>query len=290
MTGQEVDPLEEVEEIDAADSRQDVVADADPPKYSDDDANEARMFGWKSPDEWEGQKPDWYIPDPTEFLDKRVKSSRVFKTMQEKIAESERASKETARRLQAMYERSVETQKAAHEQKLAEIVARQRAAVDSADPDEFDRVEAERRKHVENAPRANHEPQPGPQQIPPEVVEYRASEKGQWLNNPILHRTAAELIDARPDIQAKGVAAQLEFAETEIRRMYPAYFPAPQPPKSQPRQVVDAGGLAGGSRHNTAFQKLPSDAKSQFAAFVKSGIFKDTNEDKEFYANEYNAV
>ncbi|MDC0657055.1 hypothetical protein N6L27_03495 [Leisingera sp. SS27] len=258
------------------------------PQWSDEDAEEARLFGWKSPDEWQGDKPAGYIDNPEEFLD-RVKRSRIFSTMSEKLETQEREARETARRMEAMNTAALERQKAQFDADMDRITKQQRQAAADADPDRFDELENQRQALMKQQPQ---EPVQTPQ-VDPFVENYRASEQGAWLNNPVLFNTGRELINARPDIMLQPPQKQVEFAEAELRKMYPAYFPQPDnpKPKPKPRQAVDPGGLGGGGAvASGAFTKLPADAKAQFKRFVEQGVFKNTKEDQEEFANDFNAA
>lgn len=260
------------------------------PKWSDEDADEARLFGWKSPDEWQGDKPAGYIDNPEEFLD-RVKRSRIFSTMNEKLEAREREALETARRMEAMNSAALERQREQHEAALSRIAKQQRQAAANADTDRFDELERERQELSRQKPQ-----DPTPPPVPatdPYVEQYRVSEQGAWLGNPVLYNTGRELINARPDVMAQPPQKQIEFVEAELRKMYPAYFPQAETPKPkpQPRQSVDPGGLGGSpASAQGAFSKLPADAKAQFKRFVGQGVFKDTKEDREEFANDFNAA
>ena len=243
------------------------------PSWSPDDEDEARLFGWKSPDEWQGEVPKGYIDNPEDFLN-RVQKSKIFKTMTERL-------ETTTAGLERVNEMALRRQQEQHEAQLTSARKARDAAFQSGDEDAYN--EANEREQTLLAKPV----QAAPPQTPAEVEQYRQSETGAWLANPILHETAKKLIDARPDIMAQAPAAQIAFAEGEIRKMYPAYFPAPKTQKTPPRQVVDSGGLAGGGAGRSPFDKLPADAKATFNRFVEQGIFKNTAQDKKEYADEY---
>ena len=253
------------------------------PEWSPEDEEEARLFGWKPKTEWQGELPQGYIEKPEEFLD-RVKRSRIFKTMQDKLSDQER-------KLGAMSDKALERQRQQHEAQLQDITAKQRRAVEEADTDAWDRLEKQKTDLQKNQPQA----EPAQQQVDPYLTEYRGTEQGAWTNNPVLVQTGVQLLNANPvvngaPILAQDAKAQVAYAEQELRKMYPAYFPSQTKPA--PRQNVDAGGLASGapSSARTAFDKLPSDARQAFKRFVERGVYQDNKQDREEYANEYNAA
>ena len=242
--------------------------------WADEDESEAKLFGWKAPDQWQGEKPEGYIDNPKEYLD-RVQRSRIFQTMQEKMAEQER-------KLAAMNDKALERQKADYDRQLAQIAQRQRQAVEEADTETFDRLERQKSELAKQAPEA---PKP---QAPQEVVQFR--EANAWAKDPVLWNEAIEAVDvglSQGLVQSDDPAGQLQFAERTILAKYPHLKPQEAPkPK---RQMVDSGGLAGGAPSGrAAFDKLPADAKSTFQRFVSKGIYEDTAKDKEEYAREYN--
>lgn len=295
---------EEIEEVDAADIVQEDIADAEDghedggadkataPEWSAEDEEEARLFGWKSPDEWQGDKPAGYIGKPDEFLE-RVQRSRIFKTMQEKLQSTESQAAELARKQEAMNQRAIERQREIHEAEMQRISAAQRRAVDEADTETYDRLEAEKRGLAERQQTQQEQHQPPPRTTPdPFISQYR--DENDWAKDPILWREASQVVDMGIQagiIQTDDPRAQIELVERTFRNKYPHMFQSKDRPAPAP-QRVDGGGLAsgGGARASGAFAKLPGDAKASFTRFVKEGLYKDTKEDREEFANEYNAA
>src|SRR6056297_2062419 len=172
-------PSEAVSEPDAAPAEP-----AAPVKnWSDDDEQEARLFGWKSPDEWKGEKPAGYIDDPKEFLG-RVERSRIFQTMQDKMSEQER-------KLAAMNDKALERQRADYETQMRRITQLQRKAVEDADTDAYDNLERHRQELSKNAPQPEQLQQP--QAAPPEVEQFRKS--NDWAKDPVLWAEAVQAVD-----------------------------------------------------------------------------------------------
>ena len=285
---------EDVQEIDADDIVQEDVVGVEPvveeepaaPEWTAEDEEEARLFGWKSPDEWQGDKPAGYIGKPDEFLD-RVQRSRIFKTMQDKLQTTETRAEEIARKQEAMNHKALERQRDQHTAEMARITTAQRVAASEADVDAYDALETQRQGLIKQAPQETPEQ---PQNAPDPVLDaYRSSDDGKWLDNPILAKTAVDLINGNKEVLLRGTQEQIAYAEAEVRKLYPAYFPqaAAMP---APRTAVDGGGLAGGAgaRPNGAFGKLPGEAKTSFTRFVKEGLYTDSKEDREDFANEYN--
>lgn len=276
---------EEIQEIEAVAETPEAVETPDvpqAPQWSQEDVEEAKLFGWKAPEEWQGEKPEGYIDDPSDFL-ARVQRSRIFKTMQEKLERTETAAQEQSRKLEAMNRMALERQREMHERALAEVRARRDQAAEDGDIDAYKRHVAQEQEIAKAAPQpvqAQHEP-------PPEVVAYTSSEDGQWLKDPVLYAAAYDAIERNRAIQAAPPMGQIEYAKAQVRMMFPDKFKTPTPPA--PKATVDPGGMApaiGGQR--SEYDKLPASAKSTFQRFVKEGLFTDNKEGREKYAAEYN--
>lgn len=256
------------------------------PKWSREDAEEAKLFGWKAPDEWQGEKPEGYIDNPEEYLG-RVQRSRIFKTMQEKLEQAETTSQEQARKLEALNQRALERQRESYEVEISRISQGQRRAVEEGDTDAYDALERQRQnlKPVEApAAQANQGP-------PPEIASYMSSNDGEWLNDPVLRSAGADIIERTPGAKMLAPLEQAEFAQKQLQQIYPDRFPKSAKPQQPVRNTVDPGGLAPAAMSKrSAYDALPSDAKTAFKRYVGEGLFADTKEGREEFANEYNAA
>ncbi len=176
----------------------------------------------------------------------------------------------------------MERERAAWQAKLAELEGRQRRAVETADVQEFDRVQAEKRAMT---PPPVVQP-PAPPQINQAVVQDYIA-RNDWAKDPALRTEGALAIDAamKSGTIFRDEAEQLEYAEGVMRRKYPHMFQSAQPP----RQRVDAGGLAGGSVGRSDFDKLPPEAKVAFQRAVARGDFTNDAKGKAQYLEYYNA-
>lgn len=251
------------------------------PTYTAEDADEARTFGWKAPEEWVGEKPAGYIGDPKAYLD-RLNNMKPFRAIKERMDLQQREFEERTRKLEMLTAAQVKAQKDTYERELADIKKQQRAAVELADADQYDALEA--RKAALQAPVAVAPAAPAPD---PYVADYMA--KNEWVRNPVLKDIGARLI-SEGGMTGKPVQDQIAYAEREIRRMYPAYFPAEAQTTQKPMtQRVDSGGLGFASKAGE-FSKLPPEAKAAFARFASEGLYPNTDEGKKTYADQYNAA
>jgi hypothetical protein len=276
----------QIDEIDAEElENAPEIETPEPPakEWTDDDENEARAFGWKAPEEWAGEKPSGYIDDPRRYLE-RAESFRPFKVLREK-AEKEKADFDARiARMEAITAKTLEAQKAQYERDMEAIRRQQLEAVETADRDRYEALEQAKSK-LTRPPEAPEQPARA-SPIEHEVDEY--AKTNDWVKNPILRQAGAQLIEAN-GYAGRPVREQLEFAEREVRKLYPGAFqPAPVATPQKPvAQRVDGGGL-GGSAKSSAFAALPSEAKNAFARFVEQGIFENTDAGKKRYADEYN--
>ena len=260
------------------------------PQWSEEDEQEARLFGWKPPEEWQGEKPAGYIDNPEEYLG-RVKRSRIFKTMQDKIEAQEQQQAEVQRKQEEMNRRALERQREQYEAEMQRLTESQRKAVEEADTESYDRIERQKQELSKSAPAAEQEPQGDPF-----VAQYAETDDGAWIKNPVLLNTGSQIINANPAMAKADAETQVKYAEQELRKLYPAYFPDKQAAqngqqRTQQPAKVDGGGLGqGAAGQSSAFGKLPSDAKAQFKRFVDQGLYEDNKKDREEYANEYNAA
>lgn len=251
-----------------------------PKNWSEDEEAEARAFGWKSPDEWTGEKPPGYIDNPQDYI-ARLNNFTPFRKVREELENSKREFNERTRRLEAMQAQAMEKQRQQYEARMQEIHAGKRRAVEEADTQAYDRWEQQER--ALGAPPQWPQQQPQDQGPAPEVEQY--IQTNDWAKDPILWDFAARSVDANPEIMAKSPGEQLAYAEQKVREYFPHKFE--QPKQRQQRQMVDGGGLAGG-RQKGAFDKLPAEAKEQFRKFVKEGLFTDDEAGKKEYADGYN--
>lgn len=275
----------DTDDLSQVDDQADAAGDAPPaePEWSDEEADEARAFGWKAPDEWGGEKPPTYVGDPRSYME-RIQNSKPFKVLTERQAKLEAEFSERARKLDEMNARAMEAQRAKYEADMQDITARQRRAVELADPDAFDALEKQRSAMVAPEPVA-----PVVPDVDPYVQEY--AKQNDWVNNPVLRDAGSKIIDANPAARAMSAKDQLAYAEQEVRKMYPAYFTADEPDanKPAPRQRVDGGGLgSAAAQAKDPFNKLPTEAKAAFKRFVSEGIFENTAEGRKAYVADYN--
>lgn len=266
----------EVPEIEHAESG---TQETPKPSWNAEAEEEARAFGWKSPDEWKGDIPPTYIDNPEAYLE-RLQKAKPFRVMQERLAEQQ----EALRKIEAMNERALQMQRQQYEARLHEVEAAKLQAVQAGDVDRYKALEGQERQ-LQGAMTQ------GGQDDPSEYVNtYAKSDEGKWVEDPALRALGAQIIEANPGIKSRPAAEQIAYAKQALERLHPHLFQSPQSePKPAPRtSPVEGGSLAAGRIGSDPFSKLPADAKAAFKRFASEGLFKDTPEGRKAYAEEYN--
>jgi hypothetical protein len=257
------------------------------PQVAPDDVEEARLFGWKAPEEWVGDKPAGYIDDPKRYLD-RIKDSRIFKTLNEQRERERRQMEDHLRRLDHVSGEAVKMLRAEYDAKVAQLNAQQRQAVETADVAQYERLQ--RQKDSLRPPQFD--AAPVAPQASPVVAEYEA--KNEWVKDPVLRMEGAQAIDLamRSGTRFADEAAQLQYAEGVMRRKYPHMFQPAQAAQTAPTGParVDSGGLAAGGAFGkaSAFAKLPPEAQAQFRKDAERGLFSNDEKGRARYAELYN--
>ncbi|WP_386681846.1 hypothetical protein [Loktanella sp. R86503] len=239
---------------------------------------QARKYGWRPQSEFDRAPASWV--DADRFLELPATNVKVLRDeMKQRDEDYKRQIEEVTRGTKMAVERVRAQEQQRYEADLAAIRAAKREAVDMADVKAYEA--AEQREQALKAPDAQAQPtQPDGPQVDPYVQEYASA--NDWLKNPILFDTAKRLIDANPAALQMGAKDQLAYAETEIKRMYPGYFPAQQQAPARASRV-DSGGLGTGRRQGKGADDLPADVRRVAKEFVQEGVYKSVDE----YAADY---
>lgn len=263
--------------------------DDPPPVVHDEaDAAEARALGWKSADDWKGEKPPGFVDDPTAYLE-RLGNTKPFRVMQDRLKKGEAdlaAREERLRKIEVASERALGMQRQQYEDRITQIGTAQRNAVASGDVKAYDDL-ARQREAVSK------QMAPAPEQAGPDpyIAQYTASDDGAWLNDASLKAQGAAMINANPAIMERPAQEQIAYARAELGKYYPHMFPdaaAPAPRQAARQSPVDGGGMAlGGSGNDGGYAQLPSDVKSQFSRFVEQGLFKNDSAGKKEFVKMY---
>lgn len=253
------------------------------PTYSQEDAEEARTFGWKSPQEWQGARPDGYISDPKEYME-RVKRFPVFRAMTARY-------EELARGLEAVNRDALERQRRAHEAELARVRAERDAAAELGDMDAYRQRVADEDRLAKGAPQAA---KASPEWSDDDRAAFDAE---TWLKNPLLLQEATTAVDYAMNTgqisRTSSPREQIAYVKSQMAMKYPHLFQSDAPkaaPAKAPQKTVgrvDGGGLGTAASGQDLFASLPAEATAAFKRFVADGLYKDTPEERKNYANAY---
>lgn len=274
MEGLEPEAVEPVEAVDPPEPIKD---------WSDDEEFEARALGWKPKDEWKGEAPPGFIDNPRAYLD-RAETFGPFRKLRERTERLEEHLRKVESVAAKQVERAQQQAEQEYQRRLEAINAQKRKAAEEGDLEAYDKWNAAEQRLERPRPEAV-EPVAPQDPITPDLRE-----KHKWVTDPYLRHQGAQLVDQgfRSGELPKGASAQeqAEYAETRLKSYFPHIFNPPKkdPPKPSP---VEAGGVAQAARGG--FASLPKEAKDAFKRLVAQGVFKDTDEDRKFYHDEYNA-
>jgi hypothetical protein len=267
--------------------------DLDLPYQDDDDSDlaprpdperesleaQARKYGWRPQSEFDRPSASWV--DADRFLELPATNVKVLRDEIKKRDEDySRQIEEVTRGTKMAVDRVRAQEQQRYEADLNAIRKAKREAVDMADVRAYEAAEKQ-----EQALKAPDMQQAAPHaqgaQHDPYVTEY--ANANDWMKNPILFDTARKLIDANPSALQMGAKEQIAYAETEVRRMYPAYFPATQTAAPSRASRVDGGGLGTGRARGKGADDLPADVRKVAREFVTEGVYKSMDE----YAADY---
>lgn len=270
------------------------------PEASEQDVALAKALGWKSPDEWKGDRSG-LIEDPKEYL--RIHSRRIqeFGDVQEQLAA-------TRRELLRLEKESKERFKQADETSLSQLRAERDRAFDLGDKKKFQALD----KQLEERLRAtSEETDEGPQvdetvrqatadPVYQEWLQENAWYKAQTFEDAAKHQyannVARQLLEARnvSDPLSLPADARRDFYRAvakEVNRAYGAPNPAPmqgrqqEAPTNTPPRRQPAAPQRG--KNKTDFNALPGDAKDGFDKWVKMGVYKNDDKSRAEYAKDY---
>lgn len=244
---------------------------------------EAKKYGWKPKSEFT-LAPDGWV-DAARFMEMPQTQVKILRDTNRELARQRKELDERLSRIDqttsAALNRVREQEKRQYEAALARVRAEQTKAVEVADVDAYNKARQNEEQLLKAMPAAPETPA-----YPPETLSYMQSEKGSWMKDAELMAFAAQAIDDAPGVRALPAAKQIEWAERQVRSVFPEKF-APSAPQAAPVAAprasrVDGGGLAS-ARRERGPEDLPAEAKQVGAQFVKEGLYSNLQE----YARDY---
>ncbi len=236
--------------------------------------NEARRFGWKPLEEFDGNQEDWR--DAGEFLKRgREINGYLRKDLEKLNSELSKRDKEIESLKETMQEFkrfSIEAEDRAYKKALEELKHQKREAIKDADGDRVVEIEEEiERLHQEQAKPAKTAPKQQEPQENPDFVAWHS--QNPWYSTDVkLSRYAeAEYVNIRDENPSLSPKEILEAMTKNIKEMFPDKFGNSN--RTRPSTVE---GSSSTGRPNTSGKKsyndLPEEAKKACDKFVKQGL------------------
>jgi hypothetical protein len=222
----------------------------------------AERYGWKPKDA--STLPDGSWMDAEQFVKATKTQVRILRddvAAKDKRIEAAEAMARTAADTVRRQER------AAYEQRLADIREAKAEAVSTADVDRY--KELEQREQKLTAPE---------REVDPTLDAYAKSDAGAWTKDPILFEFAVNAINKDAEAMKKSPIDQAKWAADKLKEYFPHKFPTPpEPPRDEAGRFsrVDAGGLAPRSGPN---YNLSSEETAEVQHLIKRGVFKTVAE------------
>lgn len=254
----------------------DTLTDEDEPEFDPEVIEEAKKWGWKSPEDWVGDPPPRGFQDPDEFLETpRIQNRLLTKKLDDLQSSMEGRLLGIQRTAEDANRREIAKLQEAHEHTVAQIRAEQRNAAQTGDMDEYDRQTKRLERVAKDAPANN----PAPNSEGPNPGVQTFIQENPWFSTDPAAAAVAKAKAGQIAAAGGGMDAQLRAARDEVHKRFPEYGPA-KPAASK----VDPGGIGGGGAPKKALKdKLPAEAKVDGERYVKRGLYKDLNE----YAKVY---
>jgi len=285
------------------------------------DIDRARMQGWRPFEEWNGPPEDW--KDYKDFLrvadenapvlrESNRRLTRELERTRKQFDEFKRDSQQTStalmnemremgQRIRSADDRAVDTLRGS-------LLAERREAVQNADQEEFDRIEAELAKLPPDGTRTTAATAPEPQRTapqPPPVPQAEMTIINQWVaenpwfleDQPLKEAMTAMHTTIRRTRPNLPLRQQLDLAKKRLMEDMPDAFdeeepvpeerPAPQVRRRVAPAVARPSGGAGANppARKSVWDDVPPDERR--AAQAAYEHFKRVNDDPQMPASEY---
>ena len=168
-----------------------------------------------------------------------------------------------------------------------ELETRADKAVEEGDTDAYHRAKGEMKDLEQEAKKAAPAAKPAP--APDDDPAFQG-----WLPENAWYDPRDEGFDAEQASFADSIAPQIgrtglvgksfyDRIAKEVKKKFPERYGNP---RRKQAQAVEAGGRSGGNG-KTQWSEVGKDGQEAFKKFVSQGVFKDTKEDREKYADDY---
>lgn len=260
--------------------------------------DKARKMGWRPLDEFHGNPDEWrdaeeFVRRGEEFLpvvkSRLEKSEAKLQDYETRFEQLDQQRKQDFERLSKMNEISRKRERERIERQYEEAG---RKAVEFADPEEYDRIQARRKEDLEAFDKAAApvEPDPEPEKKPDDKPKLDArsqafmDENAHWFgddgNKAMTMRALAELEEIDAEHPAMSMPDKLVEMKRRTVQRYPKAFGVKSNGGSP--DVLDGSRRATGAT-NSLVKRLPLEARAQAEKEIKEGNFKTLDEYAKIY-------
>lgn len=229
---------------------------------------EARQQGWVDKEEYKGDPEKW--TDAQTFVEKGEKIAGIATKRAKEFEGLLAEAKETNKKLNDHYRKTLEKERRDHAQKVAEMEAKLAKAVTDGDGETFTRTNRELSQLREAAPE---DPGAADKDAYNRLAQNWAAQNDWYGTNRKLTAFADGIAE---QVVNEGYSGKAYFQELTrlVKEEFPEEF---QNPKRSKANGVETGGERGGGSNKKSYENLPADAKRACDDFVKQGFM--TRED-----------
>lgn len=253
---------------------------------------DARKMGWRPEEEWDDSGTANWLP-AAKYLERNERlAKRGDRILQADVARLTRQNTSLENTLGELKEYLTKADNRALQKARKELEAKADKAVEEGDTDAYRHAKVEM-KDLEQEAKAEAKAQPAKKPAaanPDDDPEFQG-----WLPDNTWYDPKDDGFDAELAAFADSVAPQIgrtglvgkpfyERIATEVKKKFPDRFGNQ---RRKQAQAVEGGGRGGGGNGKTLWAEVGKDGHEAFKNFVGQGIYKDTREDREKYADVY---
>lgn len=266
---------------------------------------EAKRYGYRDPDEWQGEPPARGFMSLDEYLESGPYAKARLAEVEKRLDRSER---DIEARVEERFQRLSRAQQAALRMQRDRIeddyVAAEDEAAANGDVQLLRRLREQKRQSLEAFDKTVATEDAAQPRVAPEdqrAFDAWKANGNTWVDDPAMRPIAqAALAELGQDPAYVGAprSVQLERLGQRVREMVPGRFsdgatspPPPTSPTSPPAPIVETNGrrAPGQQAKERGYETLPREAKEQFGRLNKMDpkTFPATKEAREKYAHSY---
>lgn len=249
----------------------------------------ASKAGWRPKDEWDDSGSGIWM-DAEQFNERNERlANRGDKILKAEISSLTRTNASLERLLGEVKNHLTKADSRAYKRALKDLEAKADKAVDEGDPDAYRSAKGEM-KELEQEVKAETKPEKKSVSSPDDDPAFQG-----WLPDNSWYDPRDEGFDAELASFADSIAPQIartglvgtpfyDRIAKEVKRKFPEHFGNQ---RRKQAQAVESGGSGGGGNGKTLWSQVPKTDQAVFKRFVSEGLYKDTKEDREKYADVY---